>query len=108
VLQEIQKITQELEKEKADNAAAMKKTDGDLAAKDRELDIKDRELSIKEAEPVADHDAQRLFDADQAHRDRQVDLAKTIINKAEAGDTPGDMEAAQDLAMGQAAELLND
>ena len=108
VLQEIEKLSQELEKEKANNAAAMKKTDGDLAAKDRELDIKDRELSIKEAEPVADHEAQRLFDADQAHRDRQVDLAKTIINKAEAGDTPGDMQAAQDLAMGQAAELLND
>tara|TARA_Y100000310_G_scaffold67277_1_gene62574 strand:- start:17688 stop:19940 length:2253 start_codon:yes stop_codon:yes gene_type:complete len=106
VMAEIQKLQAELEKEKADNQAAQTKTTGELALKDREIDLKSRELDLKAQQPVETVEERQAFEARQNERDRQVDLAKAIINKAEPEDTAEDMAGAADKAMGLAGEML--
>lgn len=107
VMAEAKKLTQENQALKADKSAAIKKVEIDAGIKDRELDIKERELAIEEAKPVDDPGAKRAFEGQENERDRQVDLAKSIIGAAEPGDTPEDMAVAGDLAMQKAGAMLD-
>ena len=131
VLAEIQTLQQQLEASKADNSTAMFKANSDDQAKQRaaeqkdiELDIKARELGLKEAEAEfkATHNsvspeqqwqydteaaqARQDHEAIQNDLDRQTDLAKAIIAKAEPGDGPEVQAAAATEALTQAAALL--
>ena len=101
--QEFQKIQKENEDLKTDKQIEMQKIQfasdakqAELQIKQGELQIKQGELQIKKAESTSKESSSReeqwaydrsvesdkqTFEADQNERDRQVDLAKTIINK---------------------------
>lgn len=95
VMQEVQKIQQENESLKIDKQIEMQKMQSDSAAKMKELQLKEFELTAKAGLPQIeqqrqqqqwDYDRQtesskQTFEAQQNERDRQVDLAKTIISK---------------------------
>ncbi len=113
VMQEIEVIKRENEELKRNHEAEQQK----LA---QEYEIKSRELALKEAEaakPPADETIQleydrmmaldkMQFDAEQNQLDRQTDLAKAIISKAEPDDAPETMQLAADEAMTQAGEII--
>lgn len=123
VMAEVEKIKAENEALKADKTAQMQKVQTDGMAKKAELDLKGRELRLKEGEAAAKTRAEvtpqvqwendrmaeedkRAFEAVQNEKDRQVDLAKTIISNAEEGDTGEGMAAAGEEAMLQALTIL--
>ena len=67
-------------------------------------DVLERALGVLgEAWP----DDKQRFEAEQNDKDRQVDLAKTIISKAEAGDDEETVETAMAIALREAAEMMN-
>ncbi len=120
VMAEVEKIKAENEALKRDKSAQAMKAQADAEAKKAELALKARELALKEGEAAAkvtpeqqwDYDRQveedkYAFEAVQNEKDRQVDLAKTIISNAEEGDTGEAMVAAGDEAMQQALALLS-
>ena len=116
VMEEIKRLTEENEAIKQDKRAQTAKMQADAAAKDKELDIKSRELALKEAAVVSpekqwEYDNRvikdkQAFDAGENERDRQVDLAKTILNNSEEDDTPEIQNAAMAKAMKDAAEIM--
>ena len=124
VMAEIQRITQENEALKADKSAQAMKAQADAAAKQKELDLKSRELELKEAEAFAKAEnppispeqqwqydqmaanEKMAFEASENAKDRQVELAKTIIGKMEGEDTEEDAEDATAIAMSQAAAMM--
>jgi hypothetical protein len=132
VMAEIEKITKENEALKQNNQADMQKAQVEgqkaqdaAAAKNRELDQKDRELELMEDEATikASLDAEkptakeqwsydmdeaaekRAFDASEADKDRQVDLAKTILSQSDAEDGADD-GTAMAMAMEQALAMM--
>ncbi len=126
IMGELQQFKAENDALKADKSVETQKAQADAAAKGKELEIKGRELALKERElslksaeearqPTAEEkwlfddkqaDDKRKFDGAEAERDRQVDLAKTIINKSEEEDSAEVLEAAGEKAMAQALEIL--
>jgi hypothetical protein len=125
---EMKRLNDENEALKADKSMDGQKAQADAMAKKAELDLKSRELALKEAEfklkaqhemaepevtpqqqweydTLVEHERQ-AFVAAEAEKDRQVDLAKTIINKVEDGDTSETVESAAAVAMQQAAQLM--
>jgi hypothetical protein len=123
VMAEIEKMQKENDALKADKTAEMQRLKLDAETKDRELGLKEAEAIAKANEPPVDETikykaemAMKLqdqdFEADQNEKDRQVDLAKTILAQG-GNDTDGDIEAQEDpmTAMGEAmceaARMMN-
>ena len=114
VMEEIKKLQTENEQLKADKTADMERTQAEISFKNRELNLKEKEAMM----PPADESeklthiermaaAKMEFEAAQNALDRQTDLAKTIIGKAEAGDGEEVMEAAMTKALREAAKMMN-
>lgn len=134
-IQEFQKIQQENENLKTDKQVDMQKIQSEseikqaeLQIKQGELQIKQAELQIKQAESVSKTNLpqeeqwaydrsvesdKQTFEADQNERDRQVDLAKTIINKKDDSipdeNNSDDVDDnTMDAAMIEAVKMLSD
>lgn len=123
VMQEVQKIQQENEALKVDKQIEMQKVQSDSAAKIKELQLKEVELTAKVGLPQQeqqqqqrqwDYDRQiesskQVFEAQQNERDRQVDLAKTIIaKKDDSSETKDDSEEVDaGAAMLEAAKIMS-
>jgi hypothetical protein len=117
VMDEIQKIQAENEALKADKSSEQQKIAIEGQAKMKELQLKEQELALKASEPTVtpeqqwEYDRQdklqeQAFQAEQNALDRQTDLAKTIIGKAESGDDEETMEDAATVALREAAAIL--
>lgn len=106
VMQEVQKIQQENESLKLDKQIEMQKMQSDSAVKLKELQLKEVELTAKVGLPEReqqrqqqqwDYDRQaesskQAFEASQNERDREVDLAKTLIAKKDDCETKENAE----------------
>ena len=98
-MEEFQKTQQENEMLKTDKQIEVQKMQSDTAAKMKELQLKEVELTAKVGLPQREQQQQQRqweydrqiesnkqnFEAGQNERDRQVDLAKTIISKKDDG-----------------------
>ena len=108
VMQEIERLQAENEAIKQSKQAEMErvqldgqKAQSEVQFKVRELDLKERELALKEAEAIAksrpedqlaewaytiEREREKMaFDADQAEKDRQLEIVKLIIGKQGEG-----------------------
>jgi len=113
IMAEIEKIQKENEALKADKSLEAQKAQSEASFKNRELTLKEKEAMVPAATPrekwsydMQEADKQRSFTAEQNEKNRQVDLAKAIISKAEAGDDDETMETAMGEALRQAAEMM--
>jgi hypothetical protein len=128
LMQEFQAVQQENETLKTDKQIELQKATSDSQIKMKELQIKEGELQIKQADlqikqvevsskrelpqqekwaydrsVILDNQA---FEAGQNERDRQVDLAKTIISSKNQADGHDDSQGVVGDAMVKAVEIL--
>lgn len=115
VMAEIEKLQAENEAIKQSKQADMMKAQADTQAKMRELDLKERELVLKENEAqkpadnlriAADVEMQRermAFDAEQAEKDRELEIIKLVMAKEGDG---MDADSARDEAEREASQIF--